>query len=138
MRKWPRQTQSQGINPNASPQITQHATRNTLHNPQSAIRNPQFFPPTCPSPNCIDNGHDMSKQIDHITPELADWISRQKIFFVASVPLAAAGHINCSPKGGDCFKILGPLSVAYQDYTGSGAETVAHLKENGRIVIMFC
>jgi hypothetical protein len=80
----------------------------------------------------------MSKQIDHITPELADWISRQKIFFVATAPLAASGHVNCSPKGGDCFKILSPLSVAYQDYTGSGAETVAHLKENGRIVIMFC
>ena len=84
-----------------------------------------------------DNGF-MSKQIEQITPELAEWISRQKVFFVATAPLAANGHVNCSPKGGDAFKVLGPLSVVYQDYTGSGAETAAHLKENGRIVIMFC
>ncbi|MFM2293682.1 MAG: hypothetical protein RLZZ350_95 [Verrucomicrobiota bacterium] len=80
----------------------------------------------------------MSKRIEYITPELADWISRQKIFFVATAPLAANGHVNCSPKGGEAFKILDPLSVAYLDYTGSGAETAAHLKDNGRIVIMFC
>jgi len=80
----------------------------------------------------------MSKQIEQITPDLANWISQQKIFFVATAPLAANGHVNCSPKGGDAFKVLGPLSVAYQDYTGSGAETVAHLKDNGRILIMFC
>ena len=80
----------------------------------------------------------MSKQVEQITPELANWISGQKIFFVATAPLLANGHVNCSPKGGDSFKILAPLSVAYQDYTGSGAETAAHLKDNGRIVIMFC
>src|SRR5436190_21408458 len=81
--------------------------------------------------------HD-EQQVEQITPELANWISQQKIFFVGTAPLSANGHVNCSPKGGDAFKILGPLSVAYQDYTGSGAETAAHLKENGRIVIMFC
>ena len=80
----------------------------------------------------------MSKQILEITPELAEWISRQKIFFVATAPSSAGGHVNCSPKGGDSFKVLAPLSVAYADYTGSGVETVAHLKDNGRIVIMFC
>ena len=48
------------------------------------------------------------------------------------------GHVNISPKGGDAFRILGPLEVAYQDYTGSGAETAAHLRENGRVVVMFC
>jgi hypothetical protein len=80
----------------------------------------------------------MSKQLEQITPDLAEWISQQKVFFVATAPLTADGHVNCSPKGGDTFKVLGPLSVAYQDYTGSGAETVAHLKDNGRIVIMFC
>src|SRR6266478_1175937 len=80
----------------------------------------------------------MSKQILEITPELAEWISQQKIFFVATAPLSASGHVNCSPKGGDSFKVLAPLSVAYADYTGSGVETVAHLKDNGRIVIMFC
>jgi hypothetical protein len=80
----------------------------------------------------------MSKQIDQITPELAEWIGRQRIFFVGTAPLSAEGHVNCSPKGGDSFRILGPMSVAYLDYTGSGAETAAHLRENGRLLVMFC
>ena len=75
---------------------------------------------------------------ESIAPKIADWISQQKIFFVGTAPLATDGHINTSPKGGDSFRILGPLEVAYQDYTGSGAETAAHLRENGRIVILFC
>src|SRR5690606_38523625 len=53
-------------------------------------------------------------------------------------PLDGDGLINCSPKGGDSFRILGDTEVAYLDYTGSGVETIAHLRENGRIVIMFC
>ncbi len=73
-----------------------------------------------------------------IEPELADWIGHQKIFFVGSAPLSGDGHVNISPKGGEAFRVLGPLEVAYQDYTGSGAETAAHVRENGRIVIMFC
>ena len=80
----------------------------------------------------------MSKQLDSIDPELTDWIARQRMFFVATAPLATTGHINASPKGGEAFRVLGPLEVAYQDYTGSGAETAAHLRENGRIIIMFC
>ena len=80
----------------------------------------------------------MSKQRENIDPELAAWITQQRVFFVATAPLSPAGHINTSPKGGEAFRILGPLEVAYQDYTGSGAETAAHLRENGRIVIMFC
>jgi hypothetical protein len=80
----------------------------------------------------------MSKQRDNIDPELADWIGRQRIFFIATAPLSPTAHINISPKGGDSFRVLGPLEVAYQDYTGSGAETTAHLRENGRIIIMFC
>jgi hypothetical protein len=80
----------------------------------------------------------MSKRLDEISEDLADWLRRQPIFFVATAPLAEEGHINCSPKGGDCFRVLGPMEVAYLDYTGSGAETVAHLKENRRIVLMFC
>jgi hypothetical protein len=80
----------------------------------------------------------MSKQHENIEPPLAEWISQQRVFFVASAPLSPNGHINTSPKGGEAFRILGPLEVAYQDYTGSGAETVAHLQENGRVVIMFC
>jgi predicted pyridoxine 5'-phosphate oxidase superfamily flavin-nucleotide-binding protein len=66
------------------------------------------------------------------------FIEAQKIFFVASAPLDAAGHVNVSPKGLDTFRILGPTTVAYLDFNGSGAETIAHLKENGRIVLMFC
>ncbi|HEX8372622.1 MAG TPA: pyridoxamine 5'-phosphate oxidase family protein [Chthoniobacterales bacterium] len=73
-----------------------------------------------------------------ITPELQEWIGQQHVFFVGTAPLSAEGHVNCSPKGGDAFRILGPLEVVYQDYTGSGAETAAHLRENQRIVIMFC
>jgi hypothetical protein len=66
------------------------------------------------------------------------FIEAQQIFFVASAPLAAAGHVNLSPKGLDTFRILGPTTVAYLDFNGSGVETIAHLKENGRIVLMFC
>ena len=80
----------------------------------------------------------MSKRRDNIDSELAAWIANQRVFFVATSPLSANGHINASPKGGDAFRVLGPLEVAYQDYTGSGAETAAHLLENGRIIIMFC
>jgi len=80
----------------------------------------------------------MSKVRDCIDEALATWMGEQHVFFVATAPLAAEGHVNCSPKGGDCFRILGPMEVAYLDFTGSGAETVAHLQENGRIVLMFC
>ncbi len=80
----------------------------------------------------------MSKLHESIDPKLAEWIADQKMFFVGTAPLSADGHVNVSPKGGEAFRILGPMEVAYQDYTGSGAETAAHLRENGRIVIMFC
>ena len=80
----------------------------------------------------------MSKQRECIDEELAGWLRRQHIFYVASAPLSGEGHINCSPKGGDSFRVLGPMEAAYLDYTGSGAETAAHLHENGRIVLMFC
>lgn len=80
----------------------------------------------------------MSKARDRIDDALAGWLQEQPVFFVATAPLSAEGHVNCSPKGGDCFRVLGPLEVAYLDYTGSGAETAAHLQENGRIVVMFC
>jgi hypothetical protein len=80
----------------------------------------------------------VGKSRDGITAELARWIERQHLFFVATAPLAGDGLINCSPKGMDTFRILGPREVAYLDLTGSGIETVAHLRENGRIVFMFC
>jgi len=80
----------------------------------------------------------MSKQYENIDSELAAWIAEQRVFFVATAPLSPKAHINTSPKGGEAFRVLGPLEVVYQDYTGSGAETAAHLRENGRIVVMFC
>lgn len=80
----------------------------------------------------------MGKIFEAITPELQAWIEKQKIFFVATAPLSSGGHINCSPKGLDSFRIIAPDIIAYQDLTGSGVETIAHIKENGRIVIMFC
>ena len=80
----------------------------------------------------------MGKLYDEITPELQAWLENQRMFFVASAPLAAEGLVNCSPKGMDAFRILGSLEVAYLDLTGSGIETVAHIRENGRIVVMFC
>ena len=80
----------------------------------------------------------MGKVYEHINDEMTAWIRRQHIFFVATAPLKGDGHVNCSPKGGDSFRIIDSVTVAYQDLTGSGAETIAHLRENGRIVIMFC
>jgi hypothetical protein len=80
----------------------------------------------------------MSKRHESITPEISTWIREQRMFFVATGPCALDGHINVSPKGGDSFRVLGPLEAVYQDFTGSGAETAAHVRENGRIVVMFC
>ena len=80
----------------------------------------------------------MGKTHDSITDELSDFIRRQHVFFVASAPLGADGHVNVSPKGLDCLRVLGPMTVAYADLTGSGNETSAHVRENGRITLMFC
>lgn len=80
----------------------------------------------------------MARVFETIDDSLAAWIGRQQMFFVATAPLAATGSVNCSPKGLDTLRILGPNEVAYVDLGGSGIETVAHLKENGRIVLMFC
>lgn len=80
----------------------------------------------------------MGRIYEFIDDELAAWISQQHVFFVATAPLSATGHVNCSPKGGDALRIINAREVAYQDHTGSGAETIAHIRENGRIVIMFC
>lgn len=80
----------------------------------------------------------MGKNYDLLDSEIRSWLARQQVFFVASAPLDRDGHINCSPKGGDTFRVLGEREVAYLDLTGSGVETIAHIQENGRIVIMFC
>jgi hypothetical protein len=81
----------------------------------------------------------MGTVYDAIDEKLAAWIGRQRMFFVATAPLADDGHINVSPKGPiQSLRLLGPRRVAYLDLIGSGAETVAHLRENGRIVLMLC
>lgn len=72
-----------------------------------------------------------------ILPKHEEFIRKQRIFFVGSAPLSADGHVNISPKGYDVLRILSPSEVAYLDLTGSGNETSAHLKENGRITFMF-
>jgi hypothetical protein len=81
----------------------------------------------------------MGRVYEKIDVRLAEWVERQPVFFVATAPLDPGGHINCSPKGnrGE-LSVLGPRCVAYLDQTGSGVETIAHLRENGRIVIMLC
>lgn len=80
----------------------------------------------------------MGKEFQEIDERLQRWVERQHMFFVSTSPLAADGRINCSPKGLDSLRVLGPKKIAYADTGGSGIETVAHLKENGRIVIMLC
>ncbi|HEY8583203.1 MAG TPA: pyridoxamine 5'-phosphate oxidase family protein [Capillimicrobium sp.] len=81
----------------------------------------------------------MASTFDAIDDHLAAWARRQPLFFVATAPLAADGLVNVSPKGPiGTFAVLGPRTVAYLDFFGSGAETVAHIRENGRIVVMLC
>ena len=80
----------------------------------------------------------MAKTHPGIDERLRAFIEAQRMFFVASAPLEAAGPVHVSPKGLDTFRILGPHRVAYLDLTGSGNETAAHLDQNGRITIMFC
>ena len=80
----------------------------------------------------------MGKTYGELSDSLNEFISRQKLFFVASAPLDANGHVNLSPKGLDSFRVIDARTVAYLDLTGSGIETVAHVKENGRLSIMFC
>jgi len=80
----------------------------------------------------------MAKFFDTITENIEQFIAKQHLFFVASAPLSAEGHVNISPKGKDSFRILSPTRVAYLDLIGSGNETSAHLHENGRITVMFC
>jgi hypothetical protein len=79
----------------------------------------------------------MAKVFDGIDEALAAWITAQPMFFVATAPLAADGHVNVSPRGHDCLSILGAHKVGWVDYTGSGVETISHLRENGRVCLMF-
>jgi hypothetical protein len=81
----------------------------------------------------------MGKVFEGIDDRLARWIAAQPMFFVGTAPLDADGHLNVSPKAPiGTLRVLNPSCVAYLDFVGSGAETIAHLRENGRIVIMLC
>ncbi len=80
----------------------------------------------------------MGSLFESLNDDLQSFIAGQHMFFVATAPLDRAGHINLSPKGLDSFRILGPKTVAYLDLAGSGIETVAHTRQNGRITLMFC
>jgi hypothetical protein len=80
----------------------------------------------------------MAKVYAGIDDGLAGFIAAQHMFFVATAPLDPEGHLNLAPKGLKSFRVIDPGTVAYLDLTGSGIETVSHLRENGRIVIMFC
>jgi hypothetical protein len=81
----------------------------------------------------------VAKLFDAIDDRWRDWIAKQSMFFVATAPLAEDGHVNLSPKGPiGSLQVLDDHTVAYLDVHGSGSETIAHLRENGRIVVMFC
>ena len=80
----------------------------------------------------------MGDLLERLTDKHIAWAMEQKVFFVSTAPLSESGHINTSPKGGDCFLFPDHETFVYADYTGSGNETIAHVEENGRILIMFC
>jgi Pyridoxamine 5'-phosphate oxidase len=80
----------------------------------------------------------VGRELDAITPELTEFLEAQPVFFVATAPESTNHHVNVSPKGLDSFRVLDEHTVAYLDLHGSGIETVAHVRENGRITLMFC
>ena len=80
----------------------------------------------------------MGKIYEEIDTSLRRFVEAQRVFFVATAPLAGTGHVNLSPKGLETLRILAPRRVAYLDHVGSGAETIAHVRENGRIILMLC
>ena len=80
----------------------------------------------------------MANLYEAIDEKLAGFLRAQRLFFIATAPSGPGGHVNLSPKGHDSFRVLDTRTVAYLDLTGSGVETIAHLRENGRITFMFC
>ena len=80
----------------------------------------------------------MGRVYDSIGEGWFEWISAQPMFFVATAPADPESHVNVSPRGLDTVRVLGPNRVAWLDLTGSGVETIAHLKADGRITMMFC
>lgn len=80
----------------------------------------------------------MGRTYETITDPLAAFIAMQPVFFVATAPQGSDGHVNLSPKGADTLRVTGPTSIAYLDFAGSAAETIAHIRDNGRVTIMWC
>ncbi|MGB3587498.1 MAG: pyridoxamine 5'-phosphate oxidase family protein [Tunicatimonas sp.] len=80
----------------------------------------------------------MASFTTHLSEKQIIWIKQQPMYFVATAPLQADGHINLSPKGLDSFRVLNEKTVAYLDITGSGNETSAHINENSRVTFMWC
>ena len=81
----------------------------------------------------------MGRTYDRIDERQREWIARQSLFFVGTAPRGDEGHVNVSPKGPiGTLRVLDDRTIAYLDVVGSGAETIAHLRENGRIVVMLC
>jgi Pyridoxamine 5'-phosphate oxidase len=81
----------------------------------------------------------MGRVYERIDEHQRAWIARQAMFFVGTAPLAGDGHVNVSPKGPiGSLRVLDDHTVAYLDMVGSGAETIAHIRENGRVVVMLC
>jgi hypothetical protein len=80
----------------------------------------------------------MAKLFATLEPKLVDWVGRQRLFFVGTAP-SEGGHVNVSPKGPiGSLRVLDETTVAYLDWVGSGVETISHLRQNGRVVIMLC
>jgi hypothetical protein len=80
----------------------------------------------------------MADRFSSLRPDLAQWWREQPMFFVATAPSGDSGHVNVSPKGYDTLRVLAADRVAYLDLTGSGVETIAHVRENGRVTLMAC
>jgi hypothetical protein len=80
----------------------------------------------------------MGKPTEELSDKQIDWVAQQRMFFVATAPTAEDGLLNVSPKGLDSFSVIDSQTVAYLDLVGSGVETIAHVKQNGRLIFMFC
>ena len=80
----------------------------------------------------------MGKVYQEIDERIRKWIDAQPVFFVATAPLDPQGHINCSPKDGYSIRVLDSKTLVYLDLIGSGVETIAHIRENTRIIVMMC
>ena len=121
-----------------------HGQLRELYRPQSKCRNQCIYDEDKNDSQTsgfgvkLQRSLSMGKIYQAIDAKLTKWLTAQHIFFVATAPLSRSGHVNCSPKDARSFRILDDRTVAYVDFTGSGVETIAHLKENGRILLMFC